>query len=99
MLLIFFVNKKDRSKRIIMDYHSLNKQMVKNSYLLPLITDLIDNIDSKKVFTKMDLQWEFNNIRIKEENEWKRVFTTHIGFFEPMVMFFGIKIYQLLSRQ
>jgi len=39
-----------------MDYHSLNKQMVKNSYLLPLITDLIDNIDSKKVFTKMDLQ-------------------------------------------
>jgi len=91
MLLVFFVNKKDRSKRIIMDYHSLNEQMVKNNYLLPLITDLIDNISSKKVFTKMDLQWEFNNIRIKEENEWKRAFTTHIGFFEPIVMFFGIE--------
>jgi len=31
--------------------------------------DLIDNMGSKKVFTKIDLQWEFNNMRIKEGNE------------------------------
>jgi len=42
---------------------------MKNNYPLPLITDLIDNMGSKKVFTKMDLQWCFNNIRIKEEDE------------------------------
>ena len=73
-----------------MDYHNLNNQTVKNNYPLPLITDLIDNMGSKKVFTKMDLRWRFNNIRIKEGNEWKGVFMTHVGFFEPIVMFFGM---------
>jgi len=63
---------------------------VKNNYPLPLITELIDNMGSKRVFTKIDLRWGFNNVRIKEEDEWKRVFTTHIGLFEPTVMFFGI---------
>jgi len=54
-LLVFFVGKKDRKKKMIMDYHSLNEQTIKNDYLLPLITDLIDNMGSKKVFTKIDL--------------------------------------------
>jgi len=53
--LVFFIGKKDGSKRMVMDYHSLNDQTVKNNYLLPLITDLIDAMGSKKVFTKMDL--------------------------------------------
>jgi len=87
---VFFVDKKDGKKRMVMDYRSLNKQTVKNNYPLPLITDLIDNIGSKKVFTKIDLQWGFNNVRIKEGNEWKRAFTTYVGFFEPTVMFFGM---------
>ena len=82
--------KKDRSKRIVIDYCSLNNQTVKNNYLLLLIMDLIDTIGSKKVFTKMDLQQGFNNVRIKEGDEWKGVFTTHIGSFEPIVMFFGM---------
>jgi len=56
MLPVFFVGKKDRSKRMVMDYHNLNNQTVKNNYPLLLITDLIDNIGSKQVFTKMDLQ-------------------------------------------
>ena len=64
--LVFFVGKKDRSKQMVMDYHNLNNQTVKNNYPLPLITELIDNMDSKKMFTKMDLRWRFNNVRIKE---------------------------------
>ena len=72
----------------VIDYHNLNNQTVKNNYLLPLIMDLIDNMGSKKVFTKMDLRWEFNNMRIKKENEWKGAFTTHVGSFEPTAMFF-----------
>jgi len=63
------VDKKDRSKQIVIDYHNLNNQAVKNNYLLPLITELINNIGSKKVFTKTDLRWKFNNIRIKEGDE------------------------------
>ena len=87
---VFFVDKKDRSKRIVIDYCSLNNQTVKNNYPLPLITDLTDNIGSKRVFTKMDLQWGFSNVRIKEGDEWKGAFTMHIGSFEPTVMFFGM---------
>jgi len=87
---VFFVGKKDGSKQMVMDYRNLNSQTVKNNYPLPLITELIDNIGSKKAFMKMDLRWGFNNIRIKEGNEWKGAFTTHIGSFEPTVMFFGM---------
>ena len=54
--LVFFVGKKNRSKRIVMDYHNLNNQTIKNNYLLLLITELIDNMGSKKVFTKIDLR-------------------------------------------
>jgi len=85
---VFFSGKKDSSKRMVMDYRSLNSQTVKNNYPLPLITELIDNMGSKKVFMKMDLQWEFNNIRIKEGDEWKGAFMTYIGSFKPTVMFF-----------
>jgi len=66
---VFFIGKKDGSKRMVMDYHNLNNQTIKNNYLLPLITELIDNMESKKVFTKMDLRWGFNNVRIKEGDE------------------------------
>jgi len=66
---VFFVGKKDRSKQMVMDYHNLNSQTVKNNYPLPLITELIDNMGSKRVFTKMDLRWGFNNVRIKEGDE------------------------------
>jgi len=66
---VFFVGKKDGSKWMVMDYCNLSNQTVKNNYLLPLITELIDNMGSKKVFTKMDLRWGFNNMRIKEGDE------------------------------
>ena len=68
---VFFVLKKDRKKRIVQDYRYLNSWMVKNNYPLPLISDLIDSIGKKKMFTKMDLYWGYNNVRIKEGNEWK----------------------------
>ena len=87
---VFFVGKKNRSKRMVIDYHNLNDQTVKNNYPLPLIMDLIDNMGSKKVFTKMDLRWGFNNVRIKKGDEWKGAFTMYMGFFEPTVMFFGM---------
>jgi len=87
---VFFVGKKDGSKRMVIDYQNLNDQTIKNNYPLPLIIELIDNMGSKKVFTKIDLRWGFNNVRIKEGDEWKGVFTTHISFFEPTVMFFGM---------
>jgi len=53
---VFFVEKKDGSKRMVINYRNLNDQTVKNNYLLLLITDLIDNMGGKKIFTKMDLR-------------------------------------------
>ena len=87
---VFFVLKKDGKKRIVQDYQYLNSWMVKSNYLLPLISDLIDSIGKKKVFTKMDLRWGYNNVRIKEGDEWKAAFSTPEGSFEPTVMFFGL---------
>jgi len=52
---VFFVGKKDGGKRMVMDYRKLNKQTVKNNYPLLLITDLVDTMGNKRVFTKMDL--------------------------------------------
>ena len=88
---VFFVGKKNGGKCVVMDYRRLNKQMVKNNYPLPLITDLVDVMGNKKLFTKMDLQWGYNNVCIKEGDEWKMAFTTHVGLFELVVMFFGMK--------
>jgi len=63
---------------------------VKNNYPLPLILDVIENIVTKKVFTKMNLRWRYNNVRIKERDECKMAFTIPEGLFEPTVMFFGL---------
>ena len=90
MVLVFFVGKKDGKKRIVQDYQYLNEWMVKNNYPLPLISDVIKNIGTKKKFTKMDLRQGYNNVRIKEGDKWKTVFTTPERSFEPTVMFFGL---------
>ena len=87
---VFFVPKKDEKKRMVQDYQYLNSWTIKNNYPLLLISDLIDSIEKKKVFTKMDLRWGYNNVRIKEEDEWKVAFSIPEGSFEPMVMFFGL---------
>jgi len=51
---------------------------------------LIDNIEKKKMFMKIDLRWEYNNVRIKEGDKWKMIFSTLEGTFELTVMLFGL---------
>jgi len=55
-----------------------------------LISDIIENIDTRKAFMKIDLRWGYNNIQIKKEDEWKAVFTILEESFEPMVIFFRL---------
>jgi len=90
MALMFFVRKKDGKKRMVQDYQYLNEWTVKNNYPLSLISDVLENMETKRIFTKMDLRWGYNNVRIKEGDEWKAAFTTPEGLFEPTVMFFGL---------
>jgi len=87
---VYFVAKKNGTWRIVQDYQHINQWTIKNRYLLPLIADILDEVGKRKVFTKLDLRWGYNNIRIKEGNEWKVVFTIYIGAYEPTVMYFGL---------
>ena len=75
---------------IAYDYHYLNEWTVKNNYPLLLISQLVDKLKGCKLFTKMDLRWGYNNVRICEGDEWKAAFTMHKGSFEPLVMYFGL---------
>jgi len=67
--LVFFVRNKNGKKRMVQNYRYLNEWTVKNNYHLPLILNIVENIGTKKVFTKMDLRWGYNNIRIKKGDE------------------------------
>ena len=100
---VFFVGKKDGKKQMVQDYRYLNKWTVKNNYLLSLILDIVENISTKKVLTKMDLRWDYNNVWIKKGDEWKAAFTILKGSFEPTVMFFGLTnssaIFQIMINE
>src|SRR5258705_3013922 len=71
---VFFVKKKDGSLCLMQDYQKLNEIMVKNSYPLPLVSDVLTHLHNAKFFTILDLQWGFNNVRIKEGDECKAAF-------------------------
>ena len=57
---------------------------------MSLISDIVENIGTKKVFTKLDLQWDYNNVQIKKRNKWKIAFITLEELFEPTIMFFRL---------
>ena len=63
---------------------------MKNKYPLPLISELIEKLQGARYFTKLDVRWGFNNVHMKEGDEWKAVFCTNWGLFKPLVMFFGL---------
>ena len=59
---VFFVGKKNGKKWMVQDYRYLNEWTIKNNYPLPLISDIVENIGTKKVFTKINLRWGYNNV-------------------------------------
>ena len=73
---------------MVFDYCHLNKGTVKNNYPLPLILQLVDRLKGCTWFTKMNLCWRYNNVRIKQGDKWKGAFVMHVRAYEPLVMFF-----------
>src|SRR6266851_9817848 len=63
---------------------------MRNKYPLPLIPQQIDRLRGCTLFTKFDIWWGYNVVKIKKGHEWKAAFTTNEGLFEPTVMFFGL---------
>ena len=86
----FFVGKKDGRLRPCQDYRYLNEHTIKNAYPLPLISELLDKLTGARRFTKLDVRWGYNNVRIRDGDQWKAAFKTNKGLFEPTVMFFGM---------
>jgi len=86
----FLIRKKDGKFRPVQDYQNLNKWTIPNKYPLLLISELIYNLAEKCLFSKFDIRWGYNNIRIKEGDKYKAAFKTSEGLFEPTVMFFGL---------
>jgi len=75
---------------MVQDYRYINQWTIKNGYPLPLIADILDGVGKRKVFMKLNLRWGYNNVRIKEGDEWKAAFTIHIRAYKPTVMYFGL---------
>jgi hypothetical protein len=69
----FFVLKKDCKLRPCRDYRYLNNWMVKNSYPLLLILEIMDKFKGTKYFTKLNVQWGYNNVRIRKEMNGKQL--------------------------
>ena len=82
---VFFIKKKDGSLQLVQDYQALNTIMVKNKYPPPS-----SKLQGAKYFTKLNVCWGFNNVCMKEGDEWKATFQMNRRLYEPLVMFFGL---------
>jgi hypothetical protein len=87
---VMFVEKADGSLRLVVDYRCLDNITIKDRHPLPLQEELIEKMKHAMVFTKLDLCSGYNNIPIKEGDEWKTAFRMKFGHYEYTVMPFEI---------
>jgi Reverse transcriptase (RNA-dependent DNA polymerase) len=73
-----------------MDYREINKWTILDHYHLPLIEQLFMSLQKAMIFTKLDICWGFNNIRIRPEDRFRATFITPFGTYIPQVMYFGL---------
>jgi hypothetical protein len=86
----FLIEKKNGDYRVVQNYKILNEHTIPDKHPLPLITNLIEQLHGKTLFTKFDIRMGYNNIRIADGDQHKVAFTTPLGQYEPMVMNFGL---------
>jgi hypothetical protein len=87
---VLFVQKKDGSQRMCVDYRTLNDVTVKNKYPLPYIEDLFDQMRDARVFSKVDLRSGYHQMKIRPSDIPKTAFSTRYGLYEFTVMSFGL---------
>jgi hypothetical protein len=88
--LVLFVKNKDGTLRLCIDYRQLNKMSIKNKHPLPRINDLFDQVGGARIFSKLDLQFDYHQVRIKDEDISKTTFWTRYGHYEFVVIPFEL---------
>ena len=87
---VFFIEKKDGSLWLVQDYQALNAVTIKNKYPLLLISKLINKLQGAQYFPRLNVCWGFNNVWMKDRDEWKAAFRTNRGLYELLIMFFRL---------
>lgn len=79
---MLFVKRKDRSLRLCIDYHELNKETIKNKYPLPIIADFLDQFFGSYIFSKINLRSGYHQLRVRASDILKTAFRTRYGHYE-----------------
>lgn len=87
---VLFASKKDGGLRFCVDYRALNRFTVKNSYPLPRIDNIMDQVGSAKYFSTIDLRSGYHQMRVAPEDIPKTAFNTRYGHYEYTVVPFGL---------
>src|SRR6202020_2045707 len=87
----FYVPKKDSiTNRMVVDYRKINDITIKDQFPIPRTDEIVDRVRGATIFSKFDLRWGYNLLRIKPGDEWKMAFRTRYGLFKFKIMPFRL---------